>query len=294
MSWIRKSSLNCIQSCCVKVLKCGAVPKHVAFIMDGNRRYAKKNNVDKIQGHTKGFDKLSETLQWCLDLGIEEVTVYAFSIENFKRSQDEVESLMDLARQKFRRLLEEREKLMDHGVRIRCLGNRSYIPEDLNKLIAEAELMTRSNSRCFLNIALSYTARDEITHAVQTVVKGVEESHISEEDITPTLLSRCLYTNESPNPDMVIRTSGETRLSDFLLWQSSYSYLHFTDVLWPDFSAWHLLSAIFHYQRALANINQNSKHSSFPTQVLSQRAESFLETKNDQYWSSLKENIAVQ
>ncbi|XP_012263743.1 dehydrodolichyl diphosphate synthase complex subunit DHDDS [Athalia rosae] len=249
MSWIRENTLNWLQLLAVKILKSGCVPKHVAFIMDGNRRYANRNGVKKIDGHSKGFDKLTETLQWCLELGIPEVTVYAFSIENFKRSEEEVNCLMDLARQKFQNLLDEREKLMEHGVCIRVIGNLSITPKDVQKLMAEAMLLTKDNNRAFLNVAFSYTSRDEITHAVKDVVKGVERADILAEDISENLISECLYTNHSPEPDLLIRTSGEIRFSDFLLWQTTSSCIYFTKVLWPEFSVWDLLAAVFYYQR---------------------------------------------
>ncbi|KAK7871918.1 hypothetical protein R5R35_009723 [Gryllus longicercus] len=254
MSWLRENTLNWIQYVCLKVVKSGGVPNHVAFIMDGNRRFAKKNNVAKVEGHTKGFDKLAETLQWCLDLGIPEVTVYAFSIENFKRSTEEVNELMDLARDKFKRLLDEREKLMDHGVSVRVIGNLALLPEDLRQLMSEAMILTKDNNKAFLNIAFAYTSRDEITSAIKSLVAGVEKKIILPEDISKHVISQCLYTNKSPNPDLLIRTSGEIRLSDFLLWQTSSTCVYFSKVLWPEFSVWHMLTAVFHYQRNRQNI----------------------------------------
>ncbi|XP_046751782.1 dehydrodolichyl diphosphate synthase complex subunit DHDDS [Diprion similis] len=253
-TWIRENTLNWIQLMAVKVLKTGSVPKHVAFIMDGNRRYANKNRVKKVDGHTKGFDKLTETLQWCLELGIPEVTVYAFSIENFKRSEEEVNGLMELARKKFQNLLDEREKLMEHGVCIRVIGNLSLLPKDVQKLIAEAMIITKNNNRAFLNVAFSYTSRDEITNAVKDVVGGVERGDILTEDINEELISECLYTNHSPEPDLVIRTSGEVRFSDFLLWQTTCSCIYFTEVLWPEFTVWDLLAAVFYYQRCYTDL----------------------------------------
>jgi len=250
MSWIRDSTLNWIQLLCVKVIKSGTVPKHIAFIMDGNRRYAQKNNVQKFVGHSHGFDKLAETLQWCLDLGIPEVTVYAFSIENFKRSEEEVDALMELARQKFQRLLSEKDKLMEHGVCIRVIGNLTLVPQDIQKLIAQAIILTKDNKKAFLNVAFAYTAREEMAQAVQTVVSGVEQGALQLSDVTQQLLANCLYTSTSPDPELLIRTSGEVRLSDYLLWQVSCSCIYFADILWPEFSIWHLLAAILKYQRS--------------------------------------------
>ncbi|XP_066595345.1 dehydrodolichyl diphosphate synthase complex subunit DHDDS isoform X2 [Prorops nasuta] len=217
--------------------------------MDGNRRYANKNNVEKIEGHTRGFDKLAESLQWCMDLGISEVTVYAFSIENFKRTKEEVDCLMELASQKFQRLLDEKEKLMEHGVCVRVIGNLSLIPDKVKRHIAEAMFLTKDNNNAILNVAFAYTSRDEITYAIKDVLDGVKSTDIKIEDINDDLLSKCLYTYKSPDPDLLIRTSGEHRLSDFLMWQCTNTYIHFVNVLWPEFSVWDFLRAIFFYQR---------------------------------------------
>ncbi|KAI1231124.1 hypothetical protein IHE44_0008057 [Lamprotornis superbus] len=207
-------------------MKAGPMPKHVAFIMDGNRRYAQKCHVERQQGHSQGFDKLAQTLRWCLNLGIREVTVYAFSIENFKRSKEEVDGLMDLARQKFSRLLEEQENLKKHGVCIRVLGDLPLLPVDIQELIAQAVLATRNYNKCFLNVCFAYTSRHEISNAVREMAWGVEQGLLEPSDVSESLLDKCLYTNNSPDPDLLIRTSGEVRLSDFLLWQKARdSYL---------------------------------------------------------------------
>ncbi|XP_010294882.1 PREDICTED: dehydrodolichyl diphosphate synthase isoform X3 [Phaethon lepturus] len=209
MSWIREGELTIIERFCANIIKAGPMPKHVAFIMDGNRRYAQKCHVERQQGHSQGFDKLAQTLRWCLNLGIREVTVYAFSIENFKRSKEEVDGLMDLARQKFSRLLEE---------------------------------------QCFLNVCFAYTSRHEISNAVREMAWGVEQGLLEPSDVSESLLDKCLYTNNSPDPDLLIRTSGEVRLSDFLLWQTSHSCLVFQSVLWPEYTFWNLCEAILRFQ----------------------------------------------
>ncbi|XP_021562146.1 dehydrodolichyl diphosphate synthase complex subunit DHDDS isoform X4 [Carlito syrichta] len=214
MSWIKEGELSLWERFCANIIKAGPMPKHIAFIMDGNRRYAKKCQVERQEGHSKGFNKLAETLRWCLNLGILEVTVYAFSIENFKRSKSEVDGLMDLARQKFSRLMEEKEKLQRHGVCIRVLGDLHLLPLDLQELIAQAVQATKNYNS----------------------------------DISESLLDKCLYTNHSPHPDILIRTSGEVRLSDFLLWQTSHSCLVFQPVLWPEYTFWNLFEAILQYQ----------------------------------------------
>jgi len=227
--------------------------------MDGNRRFANKLGVQKIEGHSKGFDKLAETLQWCLDLGVNEVTVYAFSIENFKRSKDEVDGLMALERDKILRLIDEKDKLEEHGVCIRVIGNIRLLPSDLQKLIIEAMEITKNHNKAFLNVAFAYTSREEMSHAVQQVALGIKKKCLKEEDVDEKLIERCLYTHNSPSPDLLIRTSGEVRLSDFLLWQTSYSSIYFTNVLWPEFSLKDLCLAILHYQRNLPKIKDAIK-----------------------------------
>ncbi|CAG5120324.1 unnamed protein product [Candidula unifasciata] len=237
------------QRACEAVLTTGPVPQHVAIIMDGNRRFAAKKSLAKSEGHVKGFDKLAETLEWCLDLGISEVTVYAFSIENFKRSADEVACLMELSRQKFAKLLQERDLIHQHGVCVRIIGNISLLPKDLQELLAEAVCMSAHNKRAILNVCFAYTARDDMCMAMQELAVGVKEGDISE-----SLFEKCLYTCHCRNVDLLIRTSGEVRLSDFLLWESSFSCLAFVKVLWPEFSIWHLYAAILHYQRNCSKI----------------------------------------
>lgn len=220
MSWIQEENkLTWFESFAINIIKCGPIPNHVAFIMDGNRRFATKSNMDKAEGHTKGFDKLSETLQWCLDVGVNEVTVYAFSIENFKRSKEEVDTLMRLAREKFARLLEEREKLNERGICIRVIGNLKLLPRDIQKTISEAMLLTKNNNKAVLNIAFAYTSREEITNSVKTIFEGVEQNELEVEDLNYALIDECLYTNKCSVPDLLVRTSGEVRFSDFLLWQ---------------------------------------------------------------------------
>ncbi|KAJ8405006.1 hypothetical protein AAFF_G00329270 [Aldrovandia affinis] len=256
MSWIRERELSLIERLTANILKAGPMPKHVAFIMDGNRRYARKRHVERQEGHTQGFDKLAETLRWCLNLDIREVTVYAFSIENFKRSKEEVDGLMELAKQKFSRLLEEQENLEKHGVCIRVLGDLTLLPLDLQEVIAKAVVSTRKHNNCFLNVCFAYTSRHEIANAVKEMAWGVEEGLLKSSDVSESLLSKCLYSSSSPDPDLLIRTSGEVRLSDFLLWQTSYSCLVFQSVLWPEYSFWNLCEAILQYQLSYLSLQK--------------------------------------
>lgn len=251
MTWFpeKKTADSWIHRMCAKILRCGPVPKHLAIIMDGNRRFATKNNIEISKGHLEGFHKLAETLEWCLNLGITEVTVYAFSIENFKRSKKEVDCLMNLAREKFTKLLEEKDLIQKHGVSIRVLGNIQLLPKDVQEIIAEAVNISKNNTRAILNVALAYTSREEMCTAMKEITEGVKSGILKTSDISEDLMGKCLYTGRSPDPDLLIRTSGEVRFSDFLLWQSSFSCLAFVQVLWPEFSVWHLYAAILHYQK---------------------------------------------
>ncbi|XP_055922894.1 dehydrodolichyl diphosphate synthase complex subunit DHDDS [Eupeodes corollae] len=254
MSWISEYQYRWHETFAMKIVSCGRVPRHIAFIMDGNRRFAKSEHIPKIDGHSKGFEKLADCLRWCLDAGIKEVTAFAFSIENFKRTEDEVNGLLGLAKEKFEKLLLEKDELEQHGVRIRVIGNISLLPLELQQVIAKAVLCTENNDKLFLNIALSYTSHDEITQAVEAVLlHGSEE--LNSDEINDRLLDDCMYTSKSPSPDLLFRTSGESRISDFLMWQLSTSVLYFTRVLWPRITIWNFLAGILTYQRALYDLD---------------------------------------
>nr|CAI5843606.1 unnamed protein product [Callosobruchus analis] len=278
MSWIVDNQLTVFQKFCVNVIKCGPIPKHIAIIMDGNRRYALKNKMGKTEGHTKGFERLAECLLWCRELGVKEVTVYAFSIENFNRTKEEVDTLMSLAKEKFEKVFEEKDKIMMEGIKIRVIGNLSLVPEDIRILLAKSVLLTKDNDKSILNIAFSYTSRDEIVHSMKTVVEGLEARKIEPKDVDVDLLSYCMYSNQSPDPDILIRTSGEVRLSDFLLWQiAENTQICFTEVLWPDFSIWHLLGCVFKYQRAYPALKKYGDVCQSKRKTLSNQMTAFLE-----------------
>jgi len=258
MSWIYENTLNWMQRVCFDVVKCGAVPRHIAIIMDGNRRFARKNRVQKMEGHTKGFHKLAETLRWCLDLGVFEITVYAFSIENFKRTKEEVDILMDLAKEKFKILIDEWKKLREHGVCVRAIGNLSLLPREVLTLLLMAMLLTKDNTRGYFYLALSYTGREEMGAASKALVHALADNNIKESDVNEKLVERCFYTYQCSDPDILIRTSGALRFSDFLTWQCSNGYLHVCDALWPEFSAWNLMYAVFCYQHHLNHLKKLS------------------------------------
>lgn len=206
----------------MNVIKVGPMPYHVAFIMDGNRRFAAKSKIEKIEGHSHGFSQLSEALSWCLKIGIKEVTVYAFSIENFKRTKEEVDGLMDMATEKFNKLLTEIDNLNEKGICVRVVGDLKLLPLDLRIAIAKAMLATQHNCKLYLNVAMAYTSRDEFVNALKVVQRGVKDKLIQMDDVSNHLVRKCMYTRHMSEPDLLIRTSGERRLSDFLMWQVRY------------------------------------------------------------------------
>ncbi|XP_038213433.1 dehydrodolichyl diphosphate synthase complex subunit DHDDS [Zerene cesonia] len=278
--WVNENCVSFFQLLCIKIVKTGRVPQHIAFIMDGNRRYAKKVSVKTSDGHSKGFDKLSETLKWCLDLGIPEVTVYAFSIENFKRSKEEVNALMDLAREKFQRLLDAIDQINEWGVRIHIAGRMSLLPEDFRAMVAKAMVATKQNNKLRLNIAYAYTGRDEISRATSHIISGIQNNELTTDDIDEDLVSQALDLGHA---ELLIRTSGEVRLSDFMLWQTPNTVLYFTKVLWPEFSIWNFLAAIIHYQRHAPP--------PLPEKENNQHQETFLQKLEDKKWQELKKIV---
>ena len=223
-----------------------AIPRHIAIIMDGNGRWAKARGLPRNLGHRKGVDAVREVVKACPDLGIEYLTLYAFSTENWKRPASEVSGLMDLLRICIR---SELEQLRRNGVRVRVIGNRDKLPADIVKLVEEAEAKTLDNSRLTLIIALSYGSQDELAQAARRLAEAALRGEIKPEQIDAGMIERNLLTVGIPDPDLLIRTSGEQRLSNFMLWQAAYSELVFTDTLWPDFGRAELAEAIAEYGR---------------------------------------------
>ncbi|GMH38777.1 hypothetical protein BSKO_06661 [Bryopsis sp. KO-2023] len=240
------------------LLAFGKLPEHVAFIMDGNRRYALRENKDKIAGHSDGYRKMVELIHWCLDLGIPTISVYAFSIENFKRSPKEVEALMNMAERKYRELIEEGGLANEVGLVIKALGDLSLAPEGVQR--SAARMMTHCDKlqkkKATLNVCFSYTSSQEICQAVSAVQGGLDKKELDSTDVDASLLEQCLYTNSSPPVDLMIRTSGEKRLSDFLLWQCRHAVLVFENVLWPDYSFLDFVSALLAFQRNAVDHNE--------------------------------------
>ncbi|KAG9293280.1 hypothetical protein G9A89_010651 [Geosiphon pyriformis] len=227
----------------------GPIPKHIGFVMDGNRRFAKKLQVETGEGHYMGFIKLKEILGICMQLGIQAVTVYAFSIENFKRSKAEVKTLMELARARLKDLYENQELIDKYGVSIRILGNTSLLPEDLRSEMEKAVELTKHNTRAIFNLCSPYASSEEMTTAIRKILQRVESGKSAIEDINEKLLADNLYTAGCPPLEVVIRTSGESRLSDFMLWQCHENCrINFVDCHWPEFTLWKMLPIILDYQ----------------------------------------------
>ncbi|EGT46553.1 hypothetical protein CAEBREN_02871 [Caenorhabditis brenneri] len=228
----------------------GPVPRHVAFVMDGNRRFAKTKLLGSVvKGHEKGFEQLAKILDWCNRFGIHEITVYAFSIENFKRSDEEVNGLMRLAEEKFQKLLNETEKLDEKRIRFCFYGNRTLLSDRLQKLMSDIEKRTEKFNRGRLNVCMPYTSRDEISRSFETIRKQVKEGKVDVNDINESMIDACLDSGGGgTTPDLFIRTSGEHRLSDFLMWQAADTHVYFDDVLWPEFGYYNLCKAILNYQ----------------------------------------------
>ena len=227
-----------------------AIPTHMGIILDGNRRYAKEMGFhDVTMGHKEGAKKLDDVLQWCSDLGVTIVTIWVFSTENTQRDKDEVDSLLRVIEGKIHELAKS-PVIRKNGFRIKALGKREILPDTLKEAIRSAEESTKNNERHVLNIAVGYGGREEIVEAVKKIIKEkkVETAAELANSITTEDITSHLYTNGIPDPDLIIRTSGEIRLSGFLLWQSAYSEFYFCDALWPAFRKIDFLRAIRSYQ----------------------------------------------
>ena len=220
--------------------------KHIAIIMDGNKRWAKQHGLPTILGHKKGAEAARKTLIACVKLKIPYLTLYTFSSENWHRNPDEVKDLMNLL--KFY-LSNELNLLIKQKIRVKIIGDKKRFPEDVLELINLCEEETKHNTRLYLQVAMSYGARDEIINAQKKLFSDLISDKIKVEDLDEKLFASYLYTNEIPDPDLLIRTSGEYRISNFLLWQLAYSELYFTKLLWPDFNSTHLHRAINNYYK---------------------------------------------
>ena len=234
-----------------KEVTAGPIPQHVAMIMDGNRRYATEvMESNRNAGHKKGEEKIEEMLDWCLKLNIPYITVYAFSTENFNREQDEVDFLMELSEFALHKMSDD-PRIHDKKVRIRVLGDHEALPEKVKEAIKYADSRTSGYSDFSFNVAMAYGSRQEILSAVKEIARKVEEGEMKVDDISEETISRHLYTSDLPDPDLILRTSGEVRISNFLLWQIAYSELYFADVYWPGFRYIDFLRAIRSYQQRI-------------------------------------------
>lgn len=221
------------------------LPKHIAIIMDGNGRWAKKKSLNRISGHVRGVDAVREVVTACRELGIKILTLYAFSIENWKRPKEEVNALMGLLKDY---LLKERGEMIQNGIRLSVIGRLEDLPRDVQEILNETMRLTQDCDGMVLNLALSYGGRSEILHAVQRLLSDLRKKKIKPEEINQERFSQYLWTGGLSDPDLLIRTSGEFRISNFLLWQIAYTELYVTETLWPDFDRNELLKAIADYQ----------------------------------------------
>ncbi|KZV13929.1 dehydrodolichyl diphosphate synthase 6-like [Dorcoceras hygrometricum] len=260
------------------ILSVGPMPKHIAFIMDGNRRYAKQQNLEEGAGHKEGYCALMNMLRYCFEFDVKHVTVYAFSIENFKRRPEEVQSTMQLIQEKIESLIEGESVLSEYGVRVYIIGNFELLSSSVKLAAKRAMDATADNSKYVLSICIAYTSTDEIVHAIEETCKeksedfrvlessggagygsnglrnkgkNTDKSLIDVEDI-----EKHMRMAVAPDPDIIIRTSGETRLSNFLLWQSASCLLYSPHVLWPEIGLRHLVRAILDFQRSFSYLKR--------------------------------------
>ncbi len=229
-------------------VKKGPIPRHVAIIMDGNRRFAEDVGLKPETGHIFGRDKIEETVDWCIELGIKNLTLYAFSTENFNRKPEEVKEFMNLCRIELKNALDDR-RIHENRIKINVMGHLESLPQDIQKAARELMEKTKDYDNYSLNIALAYGGREEILQAIQKIAEDVQKGEITPEEITEEKVSKYLYTRDLPDPDLILRTSGEERISNFLLWQLAYSELYFSDVYWPAFQKKDFLRAIYTYQQ---------------------------------------------
>lgn len=222
------------------------VPRHVAIIPDGNRRWAKKHLINPTEGHRKGLEVFEDTFRAAAELGVQILTFYTFSTENWSRPAEEVKFLMRFLESS---LIDHREQLLQNGVRLGVIGDRSRLTPRINQLLEETIDLTKEGDGIQLLLAINYGARDELRRAMLHIMHDVRDGKLNESELDEVTLARYLDTAPWGDPELLIRTSGEYRLSNYLLWQLSYSELYFTDVLWPDFTPKHFLAAILEYQQ---------------------------------------------
>ena len=232
------------------------VPNHVAVIMDGNGRWAKGKGMNRIFGHKNALTAVRETIESAAEIGTKAITLYAFSTENWKRPQLEVNALMSLL---ISSLNKELKTFQENEVKVNAIGNIKSLPENAQKTLQEVRDKTQNNKRIVLTLALSYGAREEIVNTIKNISKKVVNNELSIEEIDEKIINNHLYTFNLPDVDLMIRTSGEQRISNFLLWQMAYAELYFTDILWPDFRKEHFYDAIIEYQNRERRFGKTSE-----------------------------------
>ena len=232
------------------------LPKHLAIIMDGNGRWAKQKGYLRALGHESGTKSVREVVETCAKLGIENLTLYAFSTENWNRPKLEVKLLMNIL---INSLQDELKNLIDNNIRLNSIGNLSLLPKSAQKKLQEVIETTKNNSRMVLTLALSYGSREELINVVKNISNKVKNNIISIDSIDESIINQHLYTQDLPEVDLLIRTSGEHRISNFLLWQIAYAELYFTDILWPDFKENDLYEAIISYQKRERRFGKTSE-----------------------------------
>ncbi|CAM8952479.1 unnamed protein product [Rhodiola kirilowii] len=265
--------INFIQKLLFGILSVGPIPCHIAFIMDGNRRYEKTRNLSYGMGHRAGYVALMNQLKYCYRLGVKYVTVYAFSIDNFKRPPEEVQNLMELLQEKIESLIKAESIVHQYGVRVHFIGNLKLLNESVRLAAEKAMKATAHNNQAVLSICIAYTSTDEVLHAVQESCKcasSVTNGLIEEvacgmemqenQAINLVDIEKRMYMAVAPDPDIVIRSSGETRLSNFLMWQTSSSLLYTTAALWPEVGLGHLVWAVLSFQRYHSYLEKKKKN----------------------------------
>ncbi|MBU0474287.1 MAG: isoprenyl transferase [Bacteroidetes bacterium] len=229
-----------------EVKKSGVIPEHIAIIMDGNGRWAKMKGLPRVAGHKKGVETVREIVEACANLGVKFLTLYTFSTENWHRPKTEVSTLMRLI---VKSLKDETNALHKNNIRLTSIGNSEMLPVEVKEELEEAFEKTKMNTKMTLNLALSYSGRWEITNAVKNIAQNVKDGNIDVENISEDTVAKYLNTSEMPDPELVIRSGGEMRISNFLLWQIAYSEIYVTEILWPKFKTSNLIEAIKEFQR---------------------------------------------
>ena len=238
-----------------KILK-NKVPRHLAIIMDGNGRWAKLKNHPRVFGHKNGVNSVRETIEGCREIGIKHLTLYAFSTENWNRPKLEVKTLMSLL---VSSLKKELKSLLENNIKLNTIGNLNDLPKGARKELTEVIEKTKNNTALTLTLALSYGSRDEIVNVIKNISKKVVNNELQIEEINENIINNHLYTFSLPDVDFLIRTSGEKRISNFLLWQIAYAEMYFTNTLWPDFKKENLFNAVLEYQNRERRFGKTSE-----------------------------------